>query len=234
MLILCVLLFRGLAHQHPLEPIVVLHRPIAPPISLRDRVQGSIPRTLGWAHRLADRLFGARKPVNLNAAVFAVGEAAVAQLEELARGQSARATSNGPTVWFLETADVKKLRARLEAGGTNQVCYGRITTADGIGAGLFMGQTVVANGSTNQVGLQTSYFARVGQERTDLFAEVMLSEAVTNELQEASRNRSDVCIKTNANIAVRLQVPKGKGVFLLQGPAEKKSEMRAGFILEPL
>jgi hypothetical protein len=62
----------------------------------------------------------------------------------------------------------------------------------------------------------------------------MLSEAVTNELQEASRNRSDVCIKTNANIAVRLQVPKGKGVFLLQGPAEKKSEMRAGFILEPL
>jgi hypothetical protein len=233
-LLICVLLLRVLQHQAPLEPVLVLHRPVTHPVSLRDRVQGSIPRTLGWAQRLADRLFGTRKPVNLNAAVFTAGEATVMQLEEFSRGLSAPVTSNGPAVWFLEAIDVKKLRALLETGGTNQVCYGRITTADGIGAGLFMGQTVIANGSTNQVGLQTSYFARVGQETTDLFAEVMLSEAVTNEWQGASSNESAVYIKTNADIAVRLQVPKGKGVFLLQTPVGRESERRAGFLLDPL
>ncbi len=233
-LIICVLLYHGLFHHTRLQPVLVLHRPVVTPVTLRDRVQGSIPRTWASVQRLADSLLGPRTPVNLNAAVFTGGQISVAQLEELAGGRSARAPSDGPAVWFLEASNLKRLRARLQADPANQVCYGRILSADGITAGMFMGQTVIADGSTNQVGLQTSYFARVGQEATDLFAEVLLSEAVTNDLADAASNRSDIYIRTNADIAVRLQVPKGKGVFLLQTGAGPESGRRAGFILDPL
>lgn len=233
-LIICGLLSGGLFHHTALQPVLVLHRPVVTPVTLRDRIQGSIPQTWASVQRLTDRLLGARKPVNLNTAVFTGGQISVAQLEELAGGRSARVPSEGPAVWFLDSANLKQLRARLEADPTNQIYYGRILSADGISAGLFMGQTVVANGSTNQVGLETSYFARAGQEATDLFADVLLSKAVTNDLAEAPGNRSDIHIRTNADIAVRLQVPKGKGVFLVQTPAGPETGTRAGFILDPL
>src|SRR5579859_3059864 len=113
----------SLLHHSPLDPVLVLHRPVSPPVSLRDRFQGSIPSNWSWAHRLTDKLFGARKPVNLNAAVFTVEQGSVTELAHLAGARSAPAPATGPVVWFLEAAAVKKLRAAIEADPTNQVFY---------------------------------------------------------------------------------------------------------------
>lgn len=106
----------------------------------------------------------------------------------------------------------------------------RVSTADGIGATLFSGQTMVLQGATNQVGLQTEYYAAVHPTRTDLFLSAFLSELVTNEPGGSEAGVVDVA--TNLDLAARLQVPRGCGVVLLTRSEPPADVRGAGLVLE--
>jgi hypothetical protein len=113
-------------------------------------------------------------------------------------------------VWLLDGTDLKSLRQQLKtAPGVVFVNSPRMITGDGIGASMFVGETIVLNGATNETGVRVSYLTRVRHDLIDLTAAVAVVESVTNEPLALT-------LQTNLNVKARFQIPKGKGVFLLQ------------------
>ena len=235
LLISCIILFRA-SIKPRLEPLVMVHRPFAAPLSMRDRFERWIPMRWAWAWRIEKAVLGQRKTINLNAGVFSLDAQSRARLEEIAGSASARVASNGLAVWFLPASELKNLRTHLEKDGHAKVYFTRITTADGIGAALgLMEEAVIAWGVTNFPGMEASYFARIEPRATDLVADVVGWGAVTNDSARARGILPTVYTQTNIDIAVRLQVPKGKGVLLIQNrPGGADAHSGCGFILDPL
>jgi hypothetical protein len=96
-----------------------------------------------------------------------------------------------------------------------------MSTADGIQGVMFAGTSIPVNALTNTtVGLRVDCFARVRNHSTDLFLEVMSSEAVPNQTTATAAAGPSptnfISIQTNLSIGVRLQIPKGNGVLLIQ------------------
>jgi hypothetical protein len=91
------------------------------------------------------------------------------------------------------------------------------------------------NGSTNDVGFKMDCLARVRSQSTDLFVNVTLSELLTNPVVTAAAPRSAtlVSIRTNLDIAARLQVPKGSGVLLLDGAPGEANRKVLGVMIDP-
>ena len=113
-------------------------------------------------------------------------------------------------VWRLQTADLNSLRQLLRTtSGVTVLNSPRIITGDGIGAGLYAGQTMVHGGVTNETGVWVNYFTRVHREALDLTASITLVEPLTNDVLVTA-------VQTNLNLRARFQIPIGKGIFLLQ------------------
>jgi hypothetical protein len=104
-----------------------------------------------------------------------------------------------------------------------------VSTADGIAATLFTGQTTIVEGSTNQVGLETQFYVAVHPARLDLLLSALFSEIVTNKHDELEAFTG---IVTNLDIAARLQVPKGQGVVLVTRSGTNLAARAAGLLLE--
>jgi len=100
---------------------------------------------------------------------------------------------------------------------------------------MFVGESIVLNGSTNDVGLKAAFFPRVRKESTDLFAVISFSELVTNQpdVPYGFKAGSVVSIRTNLDFAARLQVPKGSGFLLLDGNSVGAARKRFGALIEP-
>ena len=216
-------------------PFLVLQPPFSRPLLLRDRIGSLLPWSAIW--RVEDALFGKRKPVNLFASVVSLSEPGNTDLgSSLALGNPTFADPTGLQVWILGIADIQSVRQRLkQTPGVDFLNNPRINTADGVGASLFTGESIVLKGTTNDIGLKVDCFPRVRNNSTDLFAMITLSEVLTNQsvVVAASSSMNSVWIRTNLDIAVRLQVPKGSGALLLKASRGTSTRRAFGVILDP-
>jgi hypothetical protein len=227
----------GLMLPEPdLAPISILRRPYSTPLRLRARVGQWIPRkpTGNWAWKIEELVFGRRKVLNVFAEILKIPVATAVVVSDFTPGQPEYSNANGLQVWLLPYNELKSLRRHLkETPGTESINGARITMADGMSASLYSGESALINGSTNQVGLEVDYFARVRSVGTDLFASVQLTEAVTNEWNARGELSRTMSVQTNLDIALRLQIPKGSGVFLLNGRPGEAHGKRVGVIIDP-
>jgi len=232
-LVTSALIGSALRRQHPPAPLLIVKRPFQPTSNVRERVERWVPPTpaWAWAHTLIDRLFGRRQPINLDVEAFEFrGAFATRQLEvELGRPSSSL-MREGLFVWFLTYGEVTALRVRLENEPNLTGYRSRVSTADGIGAALFMGNSVVLSGVTNQVGIQEDYFPRVGPGGLDLFTSLQISQQATNNPNHFEPDQPAVFVRTNADLAVRLQIPSRRSVFLLK--RDSLGGKSAGLVLE--
>jgi hypothetical protein len=214
-------------------PLVAVVQPFYPPLRARDRIESWLPFTPRWAwtHTVVDTLFGKRTPVNVDSEAFVFDGAFNDKANELELGRPSYSTGDGGlTVWFLTNGEIKALRSRLETAGLGRAFRCRINTADGIGATLFMGESVVLSGVTNQVGVAQSYLPLVKATGTDLFTSTCVSEVRTND-SLGGESRS---IHTNADFAVRIQIPPRLGIFMLKREPPADGRRSAGVVLDAL
>lgn len=212
-------------------PVMLLSKPVSIPISLRDRIARWVPagNSWNWARKL---VFGRRKIVSLSTQVFKLGKQADARAALASLGPPVFAEATGPTVWFLQGKQLKDLRSQLkQEAGIDNVNGARITTAEGMGASLFSGESAVLNGSTNQVGLEIQYFAKTRGEHLELLASVLLSEVVSNSMSASVTPA--VFIRTNLDVALRMQLPKAHGMFLLSNAGNDPESRRIAVTLDP-
>jgi hypothetical protein len=232
-LVFSAVMFHSLQGKPTPAPLVALVQPFYPPISARDRIESWLPLTPRWAwtHKVVETLFGKRIPVNVDSEAFVFDGAFNAKASELELGPASYSTGDGGlTVWFLTNGEIKALRSRLETAGLGRAYRCRINTADGIGATLFMGESVALSGATNQVGVAQSYLPLVKATGTDLFTSTCVSEVRTNE----SLGGESRFIHTNADFAVRIQIPPRRGIFLLKRESLVGGGRSAGVVLDPL
>jgi hypothetical protein len=96
-----------------------------------------------------------------------------------------------------------------------------------------VGESALINGATNRVGLEAGFFPRVRADRTDVFASVHFTEIVTNTAKRPDGRFPSLSIQTNLDLAIRLKIPKGSGLLLLNGGPMEANGKRVGIILDP-
>ena len=210
----------------PLAPVVVFAESyqVPSPISLFARW---IPTTPGWAWfwHLKEAVCGKIKPVNIETDILAVSNTFAPTFGPPTFDGAGSLDAARLRVWLLDAADLKSFRQQLKgASGVVLVNSPRMTTGDGIGASVFVGQTIVLDGATNETGVRVSYLTRVRHDLIDLTAAIVVVESVTNEPLA-------VAIQTNLNVRARFQIPKGKGVFLLQSFPKPTNQSGMGVIV---
>ena len=215
----------------PPAPVLVLSLARIP-TPLTDYIYRFVPATPSWAWfwRAHDAVCGKRKPVNLCSEILALNpEPDPASFLPL--GTPTFSGSNGLRVWLVGVEDLKRLRQRLEdAPGSEVINRPRVGAADEIHASMFTGSSLTLNGTSRQVGLNVDYYPRVHRTSTDLIAMATLSEAVTN---FTNPRLPPVFVRTNLDLALRLQIPKGDGVFLLDTRRAQAGGKRIAWLLDP-
>jgi hypothetical protein len=197
-----------------------------------DYIYRFVPATASWAWfwRAHDAVCGKRKPVNLFFEILSLDtEPDPASILPLVAPTFS--DTNGLRVWLMGVEDMKALRRRLEsAPGTEVVNRPRVFTADEIRASMFTGNSLKLDGISRQVGLDVDYYPRVHRTSTDLIAMATLSEAITN---VADPKLPPVFVRTNLDLALRLQIPKGDGVFLLDARPREAGRKQMALLLDP-
>jgi hypothetical protein len=216
--------------RHP--PLVsTLTRPFSGPVLLRDRIGRWIPNGSGW-NWVRSVVFGHRNPINLNTELF-TSLTTYQQMPTTHLGRPVFTNSAGIEIWFPTTSQIKVFKDALtKHPAANNLMNSRVSTADGITAALFCGQSVVLHGSTNQVGLETTYCTRTYQERTDLWMSAFFSEMVTNVPNGNAAPGQEVLVVTNLDVALRLEVPRGNGLILLTPRSNNRQPGCAGIVLD--
>jgi len=138
-------------------------------------------------------------------------------------------------VWLLSAARVATLRDSLKRTRADFVNGPKLSTADGVEASMFVGENLYFNGRMNETGLRMGLFPRVHGDVTDLISVISFSELVTNQNAGATAGEaiSTLSVRTNLDIATRVQIPKGSGVFLLNQYAPDGDVKRFGVLIEP-
>jgi hypothetical protein len=221
-----------LAWPRPAPPrFAVWSPPYRSPGCWRDRIESWIPRGWAWAQRLEQLALGKRKPINLNMELFAVADGSDATLSRLSP-KPADYSSKGLRAWLLDAKEIDTLRATFkDLPGAEAVSRPRIGSADGIHSTMYVGHPVTVNGSPRPVGVFAEYVPLVRRGGIDLFTRIEVSKLVTNELTGPSIS-PDPEVQTNLSVALRIQVPKGRGLFLL-GNGTKGHAGSVGMILDP-
>jgi len=229
-----------LAHLRPAPPppFAVLQRPFQLPISFRDRVDRFIPSKTGWrwAWNVEQRLFGARKPVFVQANIVSFADPPPTLVSNLALGPPNFSDSGGLSVWLMPSNQLSILRGNFKQAGARTVSQPRVSTAEGLLASLFIGQSLPSGSSTCQVGLQFDCGARFRRDSSDLLTHIFFSELVTNENDGSNGYAPSLTVtpQTNIDMALRLQVPKGRGVFFLDQSSRAPSHGHMGVLIDPL
>ena len=226
-----------LLREPPPPPFSLLHPPVTKPLLMRDRLARWVPSSWTWVPRLQDKLFGRRKPINVYPHFFALPESNGQDLcSSLGLAAPNFSHASGLQAWLIPAREFTLLREGLNSTpGVEVLNHPRISTADGIEASIFVGESILLNGVTNAVGLQAGFFPRARDRATDLFTAISLSELVTNAINGSNvlGQAYSVSIRTNLAIEARAQVPNGTGLLLLDGKSAFPPHKRFGFLIEP-
>lgn len=204
-----------LARPPKVAPFIVLRQPVQMPRALRDRVTQWIPRkkSWAWAWRLQETVLGRRKPVTIRSQVFSFSSSS--PISRLSLGPPSFFDPNGVEVWLLPSEQLPALSEkvakmwRIESSG-----FG-LTTSDGTEAQL-------TSGTTARGICILTCFPRLRTDALDLIARVVVSGLAPNG-----------SFQTNLDVAFRLQIPKGSGVFILNTNVSDSSQKLAGILIDP-
>jgi hypothetical protein len=210
----------------PLVPVVVFSEAyqVPSPISLFARW---IPTTPGWAWvwHLKEAVCGKIKPVNIDTDILTLSNTFAPTFGTPTFDGAGSLDATRLRVWLLDATDLKSFRQQLKS--SSDVVFvnsPRMITGDGIGASMFVGETIVLNGATNETGVRVTFLTRVRHDLIDLTAAIGFVESVTNETLA-------VALQTNLNVKARFQIPRGKGVFLLQSFPLQANQSAMGVII---
>jgi hypothetical protein len=168
-------------------------------------------------------LFGKRKPVCLNGAVESLTDSS---LSGLSLGKPGFSDSKGLQGWLLPTNKLNVIREQLkQTHGTDLLAGFRISTADGVYSHLFQGTSVPVHGVAKDGELSVGCYPRTRPDSTDLITSVTLAEALTN-----LPVLPDDGLLLHA--VLRMQIPHGSGVFLLNRASPAASAQSIGVILD--
>ena len=216
-------------HREPPSPppVIVFEKSYTfpqQPISLFARW---VPITPGWAWlwHLKEKVCGKIKAIEVRTDIITVAQSSTLSLTASSLSDSELTGAGSVRVWLLDTRDLDSLRPQIRnTPGYDFIISPRISTGDGAGASLFSGNTIVLSGFTNEVGVRVTYVPRIRHETTDLLASLAYVDTVTNETGE-------VAFQTNLDVKARFQIPKDKGVLLLQSvPGKTKGSATAVII----
>jgi hypothetical protein len=226
-----VVLLLFLMNKEVPQRLIVLQRPFCPPLSTRERLDRYTVTRWRWVQALENLILGPPKTISF--AVFQLGKQNAMPFDDIVDTASAEDVTNGLQVWFLPAVSLNALRTRIEADARNKLYQPIITTPAGSRAAMgLMEQAVITNGVTSVPGLEVVFLPLRSRRTTDFFASVVAFTTVTDDSKQGGGRIGYT--RTNVDIAVRLQIPKGKGVLLLQGKPGNNKEYQAGFILDPL
>ena len=187
-----------------------------------------------WAWRLRDSIRGPLQVITLDAAIFDIEGSSESTLSSLSLGRSEFADPSGFQVWIFRESDVSPLHRRLEhTPGYRLVTRPRVSTAHGIQSQMSVVSTVSIGGSASNVGLVVDFLPRVRRNATDLTMIMTGTEAMTNRYAALAGfpQTNTVLIQTNFAVAARIQIPNGKGVFLLQPNPIGANGKATGFLI---
>lgn len=220
----------------PVAPVIVMPLPYTIPrqkVSLFDRW---VPRRASWSWlwRLKETIVGRPKICDLKATVVDFAASGESFLTSHPLPPPAFADANGLKIWLLSQSDINTLNRNLRQEPGPEILYiPRITTAYGGQAQLRAGSTFPIRGFPVTVGLSIDFFPRLRPNSTDVTAIISLTEVITNQATRAADSTAagTVDLQTDFKVASRIQVPKGFGAFLLQGPPSAASQKRIGVVL---
>jgi hypothetical protein len=178
-----------------------------------------------WLWHLREAVCGKIKPVQVDADIIALSQTLTPALGAPTFDGPGSLQASRLRTWLLETADLKSLRQQFKsAPGTTFLNSPRITSGDGITASLFTGQATVINGVTNETGVWVTCVTRVRKDVIDLTALMQFVEPLTNRTSLAA-------VRTNLNVKARFQIPKNKGLFLLESSEDETNRPPIGVII---
>ena len=198
---------------------------------LSDRFRAALPL---WFWRLKGSVLGPVKTIQLEAEIIDCGGLAEVDLTDSQLGEPQFKGTNGLQVWIAGDEEIRRLRSTLEhAPGNAVVSRARFATAHGIQANLYTGETVPVGGVQTAVGLRVEMLPRLHRKSTDLSTVMTFSELATNSSQIPGEGSSPstLSVRTNLAVAARMQMPKGTGVFLLDGGSNANHPRRLGVII---
>jgi hypothetical protein len=203
-------------------PIIVMPFPYRIPAQRIPLFERWVPMSWSWAWRLKQAVFGRARVVSFAVSVLTSANAPVEV------GEPDFVSNDGIQVWVLSSS-----RAIKPAPGVELLSSSRITRADGMEAQLFIGNSISAAGVTANVGVEADLFSRPRPGRTDLTAIITYSESVTNgtAISGNPAGTASVSIRTNLAVAVRVQVPDGRSLFIMDGGRGLTNGNRAGVLI---
>jgi len=229
-------LSRWAFHRPPPPPpaVIVFPLPYQIPNQKAPLPDRWIPRNWGWAWRLKEAALGRAKPITLGTAIFDLSGPEETVPAYLPPRPPTYANSNGLQIWILQEGDMAALRVSVQQTlGFRLVSSPRVTTTDGGHVSMFTGSSVPVPGSQAKVGLVIDLLPRIRPDSTDLTTVMTLSGTVTNQPDSNTQppQTSGISVRTNFAAAVRIQIPKGSGVFLLDMPEGQTNRKRIGVII---
>jgi hypothetical protein len=213
LVLLCVLLLCALIgfvqrDDPPLPPVTILAE-YKIPITTRDRFRKTLGPNRNWVNRAEETFFGKRKSATIAAEVIRLRATLASEFESaLHLGMPTYNDTNGFKVWFLGPKPLKQFREEtFEARNMQVLSRPRLYVADGMGASMHIGQAVSGPIGIANVGFGIQCSLLIRDDSTEMIMRL-----------ENSHQPRGTTIQTNLDVNVRLNIPKGKGVLLVQLP----------------
>jgi hypothetical protein len=213
LVLLCVLLLCALIafvqRDDPQLPPVTILDEYKTPITTRDRFRKTLGPNRNWVNRAEETFFGKRKSATIATEVIRLRATLSSEFESaLNLGRPTYNDTNGFKVWFLGPKPLKQFRGdTLAARNMEVVSRPRLYVADGMGASMHIGQAVPGPTGMANIGFGIQCSILIRDDSTEMMMNL-----------ENSYQPRDTTIHTNLDINVRLNIPNGKGVLLVQLP----------------
>jgi hypothetical protein len=224
------------AERAPIARVIVMPLPYSIPrqkVSLFDRW---MPRqaSWNWLWHLRDTIAGRPSAFNLRTTVLDFAGPGEAFLTNHPLPAPTYTGEKGLKIWLLSGAEQRALESNLSRnGGPEILSTPGISTVSGGQACLMSTESLHINGVPTTGGLVIDLLPNVHSKATDLTTLISLTEVVRDPLSASggSPGPETVSVRTNFAAAMRLQVPKGSGVFVLQGKPATPNGKHIGLLL---
>ena len=156
------------------------------------------------------------------------------ELASLGLDTETHVETNGLGIWLVDEAQAKALRGYYSReASTPPLFQPSVQTADGVESSIFSGSSVPIGGIPLSVGFSANFLPRVHRGLIDLTMSMSQTEAITNipTVGAGHARASPLSMHTNFAVRARIQIPKGKGVFVLSRQRQSDDGNTLGVLL---
>jgi hypothetical protein len=168
----------------------------------------------GWVWKLREFVVGRPKRIDMTITVMDCPELSGVRLPGLPLEQASYTNTNGLQVWILADSDLSGMTERIKhLPGSRMISRPRISTSSGVGCDMQSDKTTV------------SIVGYAHPERTDIYARFTHTET-----QPAKATAFSLAsLEMDLNVGLRIQVPSGNGLLLLN--VDPKTQRRTAVTL---